>query len=161
MVFGIRRWSAADAEWYIAARDETILRWTTEPRELTVSEFVETLDSLDGVDKAGFALTSGGSSLVGNLAAVRRGDVAELSYWVAAAARGKGAATAGLHALTAWVEANWDVATLELLIHPDNLASIGVAERCGYTLGETREVTLDCAGPEGVVVIYSRHPRSA
>ena len=157
MAFALRPWVDADAAWYIGVRDEVILRWTTEPAELTTEEFTESLAGLDGVERAGFAVTTPYSSEpVGNVAAVRKASVAEISYWVAPGSRGIGAASAALGEMTGWVVDNWDVDVIELLIHPENEASIRVAERAGYERGELRSVAMDCAGPEGLVVVYSR-----
>lgn len=155
--FDLRPWQESDADWYVAARDEEIFRWTTEPRTLGVGAFLEALAGLDGSERAGFAVAETGSiRLVGNVAAVRRGDVAELSYWIAPEGRGRGAATAALARMSEWVVDNWDVSRLELLIHPENAASIRVAERSGYAAGGTRRSCLSCAEPDGTVAVYLR-----
>ncbi len=154
--FRLRSWLESDASWYIGSRDDEILRWTTEPDELTVNEFVTGLADLDGIDRAGFAVVDAEGGLVGNVAAVRRGPDAEVSYWVAAPARGRGAAKFALEAMTAWVADNWPVSRVELLITPDNSASVAVAGRCGYTFTEKRKSCLSCAGPDGTVVVYAK-----
>ena len=53
-------------------------------------------------------------------------------YAVAASARGRGIATAALTALTTFAWTRPDLHRVELFIEPTNLASIAVAERCGY-----------------------------
>ena len=156
MCFRLRDWQHGDADWYIAARDEEILRWTTEPEQLTVSEFRDGVERLDGTERAGFAVSDAATDLVGNVAAVRRGSVAELMFWVAAEARGRGVATFALSAMSSWVASNWPVTRLELQINPANAGSIAVAERVGYEYQEERKSCLSCAGPEGTVAIYAR-----
>jgi RimJ/RimL family protein N-acetyltransferase len=56
----------------------------------------------------------------------------ELGYIVAAAARGRGVATAVLRQLTRWAFAEAGALRAYLLIETGNLASRRVAERCGY-----------------------------
>ncbi len=155
-MFQLRPWRKQDAAWYLDARDEDILRWTTEPAVLTIADFEAGLAKIDGRSRAGFAVVDGAGELVGNVAAVRTGTTADLSYWVARAARGKGAATFALDAMTRWVGANWPVNRLELQINPDNAASAVVAERAGYTSEGRRESCLSCAGADGTVLIYTR-----
>ncbi|MDJ0953934.1 MAG: GNAT family protein [Acidimicrobiia bacterium] len=155
-MFRLRPWRTQDAVWYLDARDEEILRWTTEPVELTVADFATGLAKLDGRSRAGFAIVDEDGDLVGNVAAVRTGTTADLSYWVASAARGRGAATFALVAMTQWVADNWPVSRLELQINPDNLASTVVAERAGYTNEGRRESCLSCAGSDGTVLIYAQ-----
>ena len=57
---------------------------------------------------------------------------AELGNGGVAAARGRGVATAALGLLTDWAFEDQGAERLELRISVDNLASKGVAERCGY-----------------------------
>ncbi|HSU35123.1 MAG TPA: GNAT family N-acetyltransferase [Propionibacteriaceae bacterium] len=57
---------------------------------------------------------------------------ATAGYAVAASARGRGIARAALTALTEFAWSGAGLHTVELFIEPTNLASIAVAERCGY-----------------------------
>jgi RimJ/RimL family protein N-acetyltransferase len=57
---------------------------------------------------------------------------AELGYIIAPAARGRGVATEALRLVTDWGFTERGLLRLELLISVDNVASIRVAERCGY-----------------------------
>ena len=151
----IRHWSAEDAGWYLAARDDVIFAWTTESPAVDEAQFVGELDRLDFENRAGFALAQG-DALLGNLAAIRHETTAELSYWVAPEARGRGAATAGLTMLRDWVVEHWDVDRIELLINPENAASIRVAEKAGFTAAGRRETCASCAGPDGTVAVYTQ-----
>ncbi len=51
---------------------------------------------------------------------------------MAPSARGRGIASAALAALTEFAWTRPDVNRVELFIEPSNLASIAVADRCGY-----------------------------
>jgi RimJ/RimL family protein N-acetyltransferase len=84
----------------------------------------------------GFAAFDGsafvGLGLVPQIDAAAR--EAELGYIVAPHARGRGAGTAILRALTAWAVDDLGLLRLELVIDTGNGASRKVAERAGYTL---------------------------
>ncbi|MFJ3792363.1 GNAT family N-acetyltransferase [Kitasatospora sp. NPDC090091] len=63
------------------------------------------------------------------------GPVAEVGYWTAAAARGRGVAPRALEVLTGWAFAAFaadGLVRLELLHQVDNTASCRVAEKAGY-----------------------------
>ncbi|QRP48257.1 GNAT family N-acetyltransferase [Amycolatopsis sp. FDAARGOS 1241] len=135
MEIELRDWSPADAAWYVTqVRDPETLRFTTERATLTVEEFRRALGALQRNENAlGFVAVSAESGeRLANVAAVRAGDVAEISYWVAAAARGRGVASRAVSALCHQVEAAWPVAELRLWTHADNVASQRVAERAGF-----------------------------
>ncbi|MFF7788180.1 GNAT family N-acetyltransferase [Streptomyces sp. NPDC007991] len=62
---------------------------------------------------------------------------AEVGYWTAAHARGRGVAPRALEALTDWAFAAFagdGLTRLELLHQADNTASCRVARKCGYAL---------------------------
>ncbi|WP_103531010.1 GNAT family N-acetyltransferase [Streptomyces sp. SM11] len=89
-----------------------------------------------------FAVTDAGrgGELLGNMVLKRPdpvGDLAEVGYWTTAPARGRGAASRALAALTDWAFtrfAEQGLTRLELLHQEDNEASCRVAEKCGYAL---------------------------
>jgi RimJ/RimL family protein N-acetyltransferase len=58
--------------------------------------------------------------------------VPELGWALAATAHGKGYATESVRAVLTWGEAHFASARTVCIIHPENLASIRVAEKCGY-----------------------------
>ncbi|MFD3873136.1 GNAT family N-acetyltransferase [Streptomyces sp. NPDC058623] len=82
--------------------------------------------------------TAGSGRLVGGvvLKEVAPGRAsAEVGYWTAPHARGRGVASRALDALTGWAFDAFGAdgpAVLELLHQEDNLASCGVARRSGY-----------------------------
>lgn len=64
-------------------------------------------------------------------------NVAEVGYWTAAAARGRGVAARAVEALSRWALSTQDVVPLdrlELRHAEDNRASCQVAAKCGYVL---------------------------
>src|ERR1700722_1741371 len=58
--------------------------------------------------------------------------VPEIGWALASQAHGKGYATEAVRAAVAWGDANFGVARTAFLIDPENLASVRVAEKCGY-----------------------------
>ncbi|WIX76921.1 GNAT family protein [Amycolatopsis carbonis] len=78
-----------------------------------------------------------------NLAAEREGGIAEVSYWVAASARGRGVARRALAELCLRVSAAWPGTEIRLWTHTDNVASQRAAEHAGFGRVEgppTREI---------------------
>ena len=59
-------------------------------------------------------------------------DLPEIGWVLASEAHGKGYGTEAVRAAVAWGDANFGVARTACLIDPENLASIRVAEKCGY-----------------------------
>jgi ribosomal-protein-alanine N-acetyltransferase len=58
---------------------------------------------------------------------------AQLGYMVSPHARNRGVATRAVNALTDWAFSQLGLIRVELRISDDNIASLIVAERCGYT----------------------------
>jgi RimJ/RimL family protein N-acetyltransferase len=56
----------------------------------------------------------------------------ELGWVLASKVHGKGYATEAVRAAIAWGEAHFGPGRTVCIIHPENLASIRVAEKCGY-----------------------------
>jgi RimJ/RimL family protein N-acetyltransferase len=88
-----------------------------------------------------------GCVLVGNVGLKNRGqtgrfgerETAEIGYWTAVAARGRGVAPAAVRAVTDWVFDAFAGASLRqvMLVHDvDNPASCRVAEKAGYPFRE-------------------------
>jgi RimJ/RimL family protein N-acetyltransferase len=60
------------------------------------------------------------------------GSVAEAGWVLAASKRGMGYATEAVQAVLGWGREHFGEMPVACMIHPDNLASIRVAERCGF-----------------------------
>jgi hypothetical protein len=105
-VVALRAWQPQDAEWYVAQlADAEIQRFTTEPAELAPEDVrAEIEDMLATRAHAGLAVTDAATgALLGSAGlAVGEPGVGEISYWVAADARGRGAATRAVRLLVDW-----------------------------------------------------------
>lgn len=144
----LRPWRAEDVPALLEAYDDPVMRqWVRLPVS-TPEEAARWLESQDEGWRSGtrfsFAVidTGRGGELVGNLALKRPdpdAERAEVGYWTAARARGRGVAPRALEALTAWAFTSFadeGLVRLELLHQVDNVASCRVAEKAGYAFAE-------------------------
>jgi [ribosomal protein S5]-alanine N-acetyltransferase len=137
--FVLRPWQASDASAVAAAYSEpSIQHW--HGRSMTEDEARAWIDSWSGrwnrESGCGWAVAVG-SRLLGQISLRRLSlpdGVAELSYWVASAARGRGLATRALRALSDWVFDQLCLHRVELNHSVANPASCRVAEKAGYAL---------------------------
>ncbi|MDQ0786609.1 GNAT family N-acetyltransferase [Streptomyces sp. B3I8] len=144
----LRPWDDVDVEPLVEAyRDPALRRWSSHPVE-SVEGAAAWLESQrrgwETGERLSFAVVedrSGvdGGRLVGHVVLKRGGSSgrasAEVGYWTAAHARGRGVAPRALEALTGWafdVFAGEGLKRLDLLHQVDNLASCRVAEKAGY-----------------------------
>ncbi|MFB7110887.1 GNAT family N-acetyltransferase [Streptomyces sp. NPDC056190] len=149
----LRPWCAADAAGLVEAyRDETLRRWggPAVDDETGAARWIrERQRDWETGDRFAFAVLEAQSPegregpetrerLVGHtvVKGVRPGaPSAEVGYWTAAHARGRGVAPRALLALTDWAFARFadgGLTRLELLHQVDNTASCRVARKCGY-----------------------------
>ena len=148
----LRGWRSDDAvAVHEACQDQDIQRWTT----IATPYLMEYAAGFVGVFAAEqwrthsgalFAVTSPDDAVVGScgLTYVDGTElVAEVGYWTAPWARGRGLAVAALSTLSRWA-LDIGVERLEALIEPDNLASCAVAAASGYDFeGVLRAKLLD------------------
>ncbi|WP_395298698.1 GNAT family N-acetyltransferase [Kitasatospora hibisci] len=147
----LRPFREEDAPALIAVyRDETLRRFTRTP----VNDPAEAARWLE-LQRRGWAeghrysfavleprdgRTDAPAELVANVVLKRAepgGPAAEVGYWTAAAARGRGVAPRALEVLTGWAFAAFaadGLVRLDLLHQVDNAASCRVAEKTGYGL---------------------------
>ncbi len=156
-IVALRTWEPDDAEWYVSACDEEILFWTNEPRDLTPEMARSAIERhLSHPTDAGFAITDLASgSLLGNIALViteAEPNWAEVMYWLAAPARGRGAATEAVRTMARWAFETFPIERIELLTDPENVASQRVAQRAGFAPQGKRG--------ERLVFTMTRKPRS-
>jgi [ribosomal protein S5]-alanine N-acetyltransferase len=131
----LRQWRPTDADWYAdAVRDPQIQRYTTESPTLTAAEVRAAIVALaEQTDTVGLAICDAiTGERLGNIALCLDATVGEVSYWVAASARGRGVATRALRLLSAWAFAALGLSEIRLWTHADNAASRLAAERAGY-----------------------------
>jgi RimJ/RimL family protein N-acetyltransferase len=129
----LREWRNEDAAWYAeAVRDSEIQRYTTEPASLTAADVATAITRLAGRDDAeGYLIADEETGeRLGNIAVEYDGSIAEVSYWVAAPGRGRGAASAALRAICALARTRCTV--IRLWTHADNAASQRVASAAGF-----------------------------
>ncbi len=88
----------------------------------------------------------------------REGRELELGYTVTPAARGRGAATWAVRALTEWAVRELDPLRIQLQISADNAASKRVAERAGYVYEGTLRSVHFKQGTRQDMEVWSRLP---
>jgi RimJ/RimL family protein N-acetyltransferase len=131
----LREWSPNDGEWYVAQlADPAIQRFTSERLTTTADDFRAALARYSAEPTwAGFAIVEPDTGeLAGNIAAGLDDGTAEVSYWLARSARGRGLATRAVVELCARLAERWPTSVLALWTHADNTASQRVAERAGF-----------------------------
>lgn len=126
-----------------ACGDAETQRWLTtlpRPYELHHAQYYTAMNSVDGwsTGPRPLAVTSADAdgTLLASIGLVNRWESqarAEIGYWVAPAARGRGVATRATLAVAAWSFAALGVRRLELLTDTANVASQRVAEKAGFT----------------------------
>ncbi|GAA3959731.1 acetyltransferase [Amorphoplanes auranticolor] len=141
----LRPWRDDDAAALITAVGDPLLHRWTRVRAADAAEAQQWL----GVQHAGrrtgsrysFAVLDDAGKLVGNVALKRpdpAAEDAEVGYWTAAYARGRGIAPQALGSLTRWAFGTFPgLLRLQLLHQVDNTASCRVAVKSGYPYERT------------------------
>ncbi|MEV8595941.1 GNAT family N-acetyltransferase [Streptomyces sp. NPDC052012] len=140
----LRPWSPADApalaELY---QDVSLRRWTSAPVHDEPSAAAWVAGQLRGWEtgtRLAFAVQDADGRLAGHVVVKRAAagaDCAEVGYWTAPHARGRGVAPRALRTLTDWAFATYaerGLTWLGLLHQAGNTASCRVAEKAGYEL---------------------------
>ena len=145
---GVRPLRDGDVPAIVAAcQDPEIPRWTRVPTPYLREDAHRFLAVAASEAAAGegvaLAICDASDRLIGTVGLMEldRPGYAEIGYWIAAQARGRGAATRAVALVRDWAHAELGVTTLEILAHRDNRPSQVVAERAGFTdTGERRSV---------------------
>jgi RimJ/RimL family protein N-acetyltransferase len=134
---GLRPLRPSDADAIFAAcQDPEIPRWTLVPSPYTrehAKEFIARSATEDGT--LTFAAAGPDDELLGVLSLLdlhREPGYAEIGYWLAAPARGRGLATQAVRLLTAHAHEELGLDRVEIHVHRENTASLRVPERAGY-----------------------------
>jgi RimJ/RimL family protein N-acetyltransferase len=160
----LRVWRAEDIPDLPAAVDDPeIHRWIDIiPEPYTPSDATEFVsrarqDLAEGRG-VGLAVTGDGGLLgaVGVRLPAYQPGVGEMGYWVAAAARGRGVATAATQALTDWSFDELGLHRVELYAATGNAASRTVAERAGFELEGIRRAWRKVHGEPTDFASYAR-----
>ncbi|NHC15255.1 GNAT family N-acetyltransferase [Motilibacter deserti] len=157
----LRPWRASDADAVFAAcQDPEIQRWTRVPSPYehahAVGFVTEVAPALWAVGAGTFAVTEAGA-VVGSVGVHSIDDgVADVGYWTAAPARGRGLTSDALRTLCSWLFEERGVARVELVVEPANTASRRVTEAAGFTAEGVLRGRLLLRGRRADVVMYAR-----
>ncbi|WLW58765.1 GNAT family N-acetyltransferase [Streptomyces sp. YU58] len=145
----LRPWREADAPALVAVyRDDDLLRRWTSPGPQDEPAAVRWVrgqrQGWETGQRYAFAVVeedgrTPGGTLAGHAVLKPRAGAAEVGYWTAAHARGRGVAPRALQALTDWAFTAFtadDIPRIDLLHRVDNTASCRVADKCGYPFAE-------------------------
>ena len=150
--------------------DDEILRWLPLPDPYGESEAREFVDAPANRDTSGDALNfairlrkpAGGpvAGSIGVFVSRPRSGELQLGYWIAAHARGQGAARRAVLLLARHALATPGVRRLEIQTHPANHASRRVAERVGAAFEGIRRGGLVPPAPDGTAdaAVYALLP---
>jgi RimJ/RimL family protein N-acetyltransferase len=169
----LRPWEAADADDMVEAyRDDALRRWTASTVDDAAGAarwIQEQQRGWETGDRFGLAVVESRESgqrepLVGHVV-LKRGSPgspsAEVGYWTAAHARGRGVAPRALEALTRWAFtafADDGLERLELLHQVDNTASCRVARTCRYALSAVLPASPPAFPLEGHLHVRTHEP---
>lgn len=134
----LRQWRESDAPAVAAiCQDPEIPRWTNVPSPYTEADAREFIRETLGGERAEMAraiVDSHDDRLLGAIGLrLPAPGVGEVGYWLAASARGRGAATRAVRLMCAWAFRQFSLARIQLHTLPGNEASERVAERAGFT----------------------------
>ncbi|MFC0545004.1 GNAT family N-acetyltransferase [Kutzneria chonburiensis] len=145
----LREWADEDAGWYAeSVRDPLIQRFTTDSPTLDAAQVLAAILRLRTAgDQEGFLICDSATARrLGNIALHHDGHAGEISYWVAADARGHGVATRAVFLFSAWIFQHVGLTEVWLRAHRDNVASQQVALRAGYRRDPQRDKSQETKG---------------
>lgn len=127
-----------------ACQDPEIPRWTSVPSPYTADSAREFLslaaaDTLAGRAACLLVVAEDDGALLGSIGLMtidRARGYAEIGYWLAAGARGRGIMTRAVRLLCDHAAVTLGLTTIEILTDRDNARSRAVAERAGFTRTE-------------------------
>jgi RimJ/RimL family protein N-acetyltransferase len=139
-----------------ACRDPEIPRRTSVPEGLTARQAEEFVAEAGDVYAIVDADTDELLGTIGfHIPEHGRGN---FGYWVRKEARGRGVATRALVLLCRWAARERGLGRLQLIVEPDNLASIRVAERAGFRREGRLRDYIELKGSRRDVYMYSLLP---
>jgi RimJ/RimL family protein N-acetyltransferase len=152
-----------DVEALVAAcQDPEISRWTRVPSPYTRDDAEGWIAAseleLAAGSAIGWLVVDADGALLGSVGVqnIRPEEgVAEIGYWVAAAARGRGVAARAVRLVTGWALREGVARTLEITVHEDNPASQAVARAAGFALTGERDEAPAAGSPPGRHLVFS------
>ena len=166
-VVRLRPWSEADVKpAHAATRDPLIPRYTRVPENQTEDGLRAFIAGREADRLAGEALSfaiadAAGDGFLGTIALLRfewADSRAEVGYWLAAGARGRGVATRAVSLLSRWALRDLGLARLALTTDAANGASQAVARRAGFTREGVLRSYEDRDGRRPDIVVFSLLP---
>lgn len=164
----LRRWREEDLPQLVEiCQDPEIQRRTRVPSPYTEQDARAWLDGHDEEVRRGAGLSlcvadAGDPERVLASIGVVGGDpddrVAEVGYWVAPEARGRGVATAAVRLLARWLFEELDRARIELVVATDNVASQAVARKAGFTREGVKRSAIEVKGVRYDATLWSLLP---
>ena len=163
----LRPWCDADVEpAHAATQDPLIPRYTRVPRGQTEVGLRAFIAEREVRRRAGEVLSfviadATSDAFLGTVALLRfdwEENRAEVGYWLASWARGRGVATRAVTMLARWALLDLGMARLSLMTDVDNVASQAVAERAGFTREGVQRSYLKRDGRRFDIVMYSLLP---
>lgn len=161
----LRPFRPGDVEVVVTAcQDPEIQRWTSIPvpyrREDAVGYVEQIARAAWEAGGAVFAVEDcENGTFAGTIGAQRMTDgIAHLGYWTAAPARGRGLTSEALRVITRWFFGERGASRVELVVEPDNAASIRVAEDAGFRLEGVLRGRLVVRGRRADVAMYAVLP---
>ena len=160
----LRPWRDSDlAPLVQACRDPEISRWTRVPANYSESDARRFLDQRYDMAFAGlvapFAIVGAtDGELLGSVSLMRiawEHQRAEVGYWLARHARGRGHTTRAVNLISAWGFRELGLVRIGLLAATENQPSQRVAERCGFTREAVLRSYMRHAGERQDMVSYS------
>lgn len=141
-----------------ACQDPDIPRWTSVPSPYTEEDARRFVAGLE--DHHAFAVVDTETDeLLGSVGFwLEDHDRAGFGYWTAKKARGRGVASRALRLLSRWVVREQGPARLQLMVEPENAASIRVAEKAGFRREGLLRSYLDVKGTRRDVYLYALLP---
>ena len=159
----IRRWNHDDLACVRAASsDPDIPKGTTVPARFTEDAGRAFIERQWSRNDDGQALTmaiakADSNEAVGQiyLSLTKVDRQCRLGYWVVPAERGRGLGSAAVRLVSRWLLTETDVYRLVAEVHPDNVASIGLLDGCGFALEGTPRSWLWIDGQPHDALQYS------
>ena len=138
-----------------ACQDPEIPRWTSVPSPYTEADAraflmgAPNVHTFAVVDRdTGALLGSVGFQLLNH-------SRATFGYWVNREARGRGVATRALRLLSRWALSEHGLARVQLIVEPENVASIRVAENAGFQREALLRSYIELKGRRRDVYLYA------
>ncbi|MFE2316952.1 GNAT family N-acetyltransferase [Streptomyces sp. NPDC059441] len=159
----LRRWAARDAVSVMAAFADPLMRGqAAEPvcsADAAERWIADRGDQWAAGTSYAFAVVDGDDTVLGHVSVGsvdRRHSIGWVSYWTTAAARGRGVASRGCHALARWAFRDVELFRLELGHRVNNPASCGVARAAGFAVEGRQRQKLEYDGMRYDVELHAR-----